>query len=147
MKKQNSGHKNLIPEKYKYTDEVPLLLMDFFDRELFTEVNGKTYPSPLPTIEGFCKTLYISKRTFHNWLEREPILKEAYYVAKNFQHDQLLYLTLIGVYKEGVAKMLMQNLTGLRSEAQLIRDEETQGAKDKKELTLNYSVNQIPEKT
>lgn len=68
------------PSKYKV--EYIEKLTDYFDRPLFTQIEeqrlfrGKMLsrereiPSDYPTIEGFCLSVGIGKKTFHAWVKR-----------------------------------------------------------------------------
>lgn len=106
--------KNPVGPPIKYNSEVPKKLIEFFSRDLFIEINGKTMPNKLPTIEKFCCDIDIVTSTFYEWCKKYPELSSAFNMAKQLQKDQLMQLALIGFYKEGFAKFVAVNITDMR---------------------------------
>lgn len=109
----------------KYHDGIPQQLLDFFDRDFFIEVNGKTVPNRLPTIERFCVDLGIHKSTFYDWCKKYQNLSDAFDVAKHAQKDMLIQLSLAGFYKEGFAKFTAINITDMRERIEHSVDQKT----------------------
>jgi hypothetical protein len=98
----------------KYHDGVPDQLISFFNKPLFQEINGKTMPNFLPTIEKFCFEIDIATSTFYEWCKKYDDLSSAFQKAKQIQKDQLMQLSLLGFYKEGFAKFVAINITDMR---------------------------------
>ena len=110
----------------KYTEDLPEKLLAFFDVELDTirekEVAGKdgmfkvqeVVPNRLPTVEGFCKKLKISKSTFHEWVQKYPDFSNALGKAKAMQMNHLMQHTLEGTYNANFAKFLAINISEYR---------------------------------
>lgn len=98
----------------KYNDDMPQKLIDFFNRDLFVEIEGKKYPNKLPTIERYCFEIGITTKTFYVWLKKYPALSSAFSSAKQLQKDQIIQLGLMGFYKEGFAKFVALNVTDMK---------------------------------
>lgn len=110
----------------KYTKDVPEKLINFFDREFFVEVNGKTMPNRLPTFERFTYELGITVSTWNSWIKLYPELSKAYEKAKALQAEMLSQLVLMGFYKENFAKFLMLNkidLLNLKPESKIANEQ------------------------
>jgi len=121
----------------KYTDHVPNKLIDFFAIDLDkketieTKVRGKkvekeivTGPNRLPTVEGFCAMMMISKSTFHSWVKTYPDLSHALGVAKQYQINHLMQHTLEGTYNASFARFLAINLTEYREQVEQANETE-----------------------
>jgi hypothetical protein len=110
----------------KYTEDFPDKLLDFFnvelDREVAKECAGKdgpfniieTRPNRLPTVEGFCASIPISKSTLHEWVKIYPELSNALSKCKAMQMNHLIQHALEGTYNAGFAKFLAQNISEYR---------------------------------
>lgn len=109
---------NPVGAPVKYTDDVPIKLIDFFSRDLFIDVDGKKFPNRLPTIERFCCEIDIAKSTFYEWIKKYPELSNAFNKAKQYQKDQLIQLALMGFYKEGFAKFVAINITDMKDKVE-----------------------------
>ena len=121
----------------KYTDDLPEILLDFFDvpldRDVVKECAGKegafniieSKPCRLPTVEGFCASRLISKVTFHKWTKKYPDLMNALGVAKNMQMNHLMQHALEGGYNGGFAKFLAQNISDYRDKIETTGTNET----------------------
>lgn len=110
----------------KYNKDVPKKLIDFFDREFFVEINGKTMPNKLPTFERFTYDIGITVDTFNRWVKIYPELSEAYKKAKQLQAEMLSQMVLMGFYKENFAKFLMMNkidLLNLKPESKIANEQ------------------------
>jgi hypothetical protein len=145
MNKEVQQNKETRGRKSVYKESYPELLIEFFDREHFTEINGKKFPNPLPSIERFCCNIKISTTLFYSWCKEYPELKDAFHIAKQFQKDQLVSLSLMGFYKEGFAKFLAINATDMKSEAMLVAEQQSTISTDKPPLQLNYSLKAAPQ--
>lgn len=106
----------------KYHDGVPDQLIQFFDRPLFQDINGKTMPNFLPTIEKFCFDINIATSTFYEWCKKYDDLSSAFDQAKQIQKNQLIQLSLLGFYKEGFAKFVAINITDMRDSKEVSHD-------------------------
>ena len=127
----------------KYTEDLPERLLEFFDveldREVSKEVPGKdgvimlmeTKPNRLPTVEGFCREIKISKSTFHEWRKKYPKLSNALGIAKQMQMNHLMQHALEGTYNGGFAKFLAMNISDYRDKSES-KTESTQ------EINLSY---------
>lgn len=110
----------------KYTEDLPETLLEFFsvelDREVAKECAGKegvftiieTRPNRLPTVEGFCASIPISKSTFHDWVKKYPEFSNALGKCKQMQMNHLMQHALEGTYNAGFAKFLAQNISEYR---------------------------------
>jgi hypothetical protein len=134
-----SEEKPKISHLSSYKEEYPQKLIDFFNREHFQEIGGKTYPNFLPTVEGFCNLIGVTRTTYHLWRKTHPDFNEAHERSKSFQQEMLVNLSLLGFYKEGFAKFLAYNTTNLKSEAQIVK-EQTSHLEDAPPITLNYNL-------
>jgi hypothetical protein len=119
----------------KYHDGVPDQLLDFFDKPLFQEINGKTMPNFLPTIEKFCFDIDIAVSTFYEWIKKYEDLSKAFEKAKQIQKNQLMQLSLLGFYKEGFAKFVAINITDMRDSKEVSHDVSS----EVKKLVVNLS--------
>lgn len=116
MSDQNAP--NPVGAPSKYHSGVPSQLLEFFNKPLFQEVNGKTMPNFLPTIEKFCCDINISTSTFYEWCKKHDELSSAFEKAKQAQKNQLMQLSLLGFYKEGFAKFVAVNITDMRDKVE-----------------------------
>lgn len=110
----------------KYTDDVPKKLIEFFDRDFFVEINGKTMPNKLPTFERFTYDIGITVSTWNSWIKKYPELSKAYEKAKALQVEMLSQMVLMGFYKENFAKFLMLNkidLLNLKPESKIANEQ------------------------
>ncbi len=105
---------NRVGAPTKYHDGIPKQLTEFFDRPLYTtDEDGNRIPSKLPTVERFCCDIDIVTSTFYKWCDEKPELSSAFKKAKAFQKDQLMQMSLMGIYKEGFAKFVAINVTDM----------------------------------
>jgi len=114
----------------KYTDDMPELLLEFFDveldREVVKEVPGKegsfniieTKPNRLPTVEGFCRHHKIAKSTFHEWRKKHTQFSNALGIAKQMQMNHLMQHALEGTYNAGFAKFLAVNISDYKDKVE-----------------------------
>lgn len=118
----------------KYHDAVPSELVNFFERPFFEyDQEGNKMPSRLPTIERFCCDIDIVTSTFYEWCKKYPELSSAFKKAKQYQKDQLMQMSLMGIYKEGFAKFVAINCTDMKDKV------ETK-AEVKTEIKLSYNL-------
>lgn len=120
----------------KYRDDLPEQLLAFFDIELDTIVQKEVVakdqvtiineirPNRLPTVEGFCRDIKISKRTFHDWVAKYPAFSHALGIAKQMQMNHLIQHALEGTYNAGFAKFLAQNISDYRDKIEQTVDGE-----------------------
>jgi hypothetical protein len=146
MTKKKDLVKPTLGAPTKYTDDVPKRLMDFFNRPLYkieqVEVMTKqgiqkineTVANELPTIEKFCADLMIHKSTLLAWVEKYPILSDAYSFAKQSQKNHLLQNGLNGRYNSGFAKFVAINCTDMVDKI------ETEHSVNKDTLKLAYGL-------
>lgn len=77
-----------------------------------------TYPietaNPLPTKEGFARSIGVSTRVINDWLERYPEFLHAYDRARDCGKEILNQNALMGRYSEGYAKFVAINCTDMR---------------------------------
>jgi hypothetical protein len=126
--------KNPVGRPSKYTDEMPQKLMDFFnvplDREVAREIPTKdgvttiieTKPGRLPTVEGFCASIPISKSTFHDWVKANPEFRNALGKCKQMQMQHLITHALEGTYNANFAKFLAQNISEYRDKIETVNE-------------------------
>ena len=111
----------------RYTEDMPDKLLEFFDVPLDRVVkvqnataSGKvveseiTKPNRLPTVEGFCAHHKMSKRTFHDWVQKYPSFAHALGKCKQLQMNHLIQHSLEGTYHAGFAKFLAINISEYR---------------------------------
>jgi hypothetical protein len=72
----------------------------------------KPFPKKLPTLEGFAIKLGVTKKTLHNWAEKDPDFLYALKQARERQHEVWLQNTLSGKYNATFAKFLGGALFG-----------------------------------
>lgn len=116
----------------KYTEDMPTRLLAFFDRPLDREVEKQVAtnkgveiikeikPNRLPTVEGFCAQLKISKRTFHDWVKRYDEFSHALGAAKQMQIQHLLHHGLEGGYNSAFAKFVAVNISDYREKVETV---------------------------
>lgn len=111
---------NPVGAPSKYHDGIPRLLTEFFDRPIYTidETTQEKMPSKLPTIERFCCDIDIVKSTFYEWCKKYTELSNAFDKAKQYQKDQLIQMSLMGIYREGFAKFVAINVTDMRDKVE-----------------------------
>lgn len=115
----------------EYLPEYADLLIKFFDRPVTETIqveritkSGEVVTlnvevaAKLPTIEGFCRSLLISKQTFFNWTKSNPEFMDAYNIVKPIQADILFHNSLAGRYKENFAKFMAVNITDYRDKVE-----------------------------
>jgi len=121
----NESEKPKIGRPTKYTEDIPEKMINFFNRPLMkaqqVEVPGRNgvqmvtemVANELPTIEGFCCELVISKDTLHQWIKKYPLLSDAYKFAKQAQKNHLIQNGLSGNYNSAFCKFIAINCTDL----------------------------------
>jgi len=112
----------------KYTKDLPEKLLEYFDIPLDKKVGkGKAAfmkANRLPTVEGFCAQLKISKRTFHDWVIKYKEFSHALGAAKQMQMNHLIQHTLEGTYNAGFAKFLAMNISDYREKHDEVEEDE-----------------------
>lgn len=96
----------------KYREDIPEKLLEYFSVIRVKQFLGKDFPE-INTIEGFCARIKIAKSTFHEWVKKYPELSNAYSIAKNWQADQLFFLTSNRIIESGYGKLLTVNCTDM----------------------------------
>lgn len=120
----------------KYTAEVCDRIIEFFDVEPFTEVDrvhprtGVEYTervaNTLPTVEGFARSLGVSKQTLYTWCDKHPEFLDAFTRARDMQVDHLIQNGLLKHTAEGLTKFMLVNLSEYRDTKhvdQTVRDD------------------------
>jgi hypothetical protein len=143
MEKAKKDTKKPVGRPTKYHEGLPKQLLDYFDRPLDREVIEQVAtnsgvkevvvkkPSRLPTVEGFCSHIKISKRTFHDWVAKYPSFSHALGIAKQMQMNQLITHTLENNFNAGFAKFLAMNISDMR-------EKQEQKQEVKTEIKLSY---------
>ena len=105
----------------KYSEDLVGVLVKYFDVDLYRteEVNffrrgkcitlKKRVPSDYPTIEGFCLSISIGKKTFYRWVKKHPEFRHAYRAAKGRQLRLLVHHGLLSNYNVSFSLFLMRN--------------------------------------
>lgn len=113
------------PEEYK--EEYCQQILDYFSiepnkiiLERFYYKNGDEkekeveVANDLPTIEGFCRKLGISKQTLHNWTKKHEEFMDAYKRAREIQEDIWVVNAMKGLYAQPFAIFAGKNMFGWR---------------------------------
>lgn len=129
----------------KYKTSIPDQILEYFDvpymrkQAISENEDGKTayeyVPEYLPTVEGFCRKIKISKRTLHDWVAKYPNLAHALERCKAMQLDHLVQHSLNGNYNSNFAKFLAMNISEYREKVE-------NKSEVKQEIKLSYSLDE-----
>lgn len=116
----------------KYKRNFPQKLIEFFDIEPFTTRKETFYykngdykekdvdvANTLPTIEGFCRTLKITKPTFHDWVSKYKDFSYAYKRAKEIQQEIWITNSIKGLYSQPFAIFAGKNMFGWKDKSEV----------------------------
>ena len=126
---------NKVGAPSKYTDDIPQKMLDYFDIEATRTVYDKMYDkkgnmiaekerevaNSLPTIEGFCKLINVSKNTLHEWLKDDSKveLQDAYKKAKDMQEAVWQENSLKGLYNPIFTIFMGKNVFGWKDKQEI----------------------------
>jgi hypothetical protein len=124
-----------------YKDDIPQRMLEYFDIEATKTViekmfdkNGKLsgekereVANTLPTIEGFCRLIGVSKETLHRWLddEEKEELRDAYKKSKSIQEAIWLECSLKGLYHPLFTIFMGKNVFGWSDKVEVKADVNT----------------------
>lgn len=141
----------------KYSDGLCEKILKHFDieptriiKERFFYMNGDEkekeieVANELPTIEGFCRELEISKSTLHEWVKKYPEFSNAYKRAREMQEDLWLKNSLKGLYSPVFAIFAGKNMFGWRDKQE---HDHTSNGKDIVIQGINYIQPQVTSST
>lgn len=119
----------------KYNEDIPQKMLDYFDVESTKTILVKYYDkkgtlskeeekeiaNTLPTIEGFCRTIGISKNTLHEWLkdDSKAELQDAYKKAKDMQEAMWQENSLKGLYNPIFTIFMGKNVFGWKDKQEI----------------------------
>ena len=119
------GKKNKGGRPSTYRPEYDQMLLDYFDIPATREIietheskNGtvfqevRTVANDLPTIEGFCKSLKISRETFYHWAGLFPSFADSHKKAQAMQQAIWQQNTMRGRYSQPFAIFFGKNVYG-----------------------------------
>ena len=130
----NQGNPNYPPYQIPrgrptdYLPEYAERLITFFKTRNLTKILKRTYttkagtviedeiekPEELPTIEEFCESIPITKKTFHEWKNRYPEFLYAYERAKQIFRDFIVKNGITGRYDSRFAMFVAINDTDMK---------------------------------
>jgi hypothetical protein len=96
------------------------MLLEHFNVELFRIVNGKRVVNPMPTFEGFAKSIGVAHKTIVKWGKDFELFGKAYESCKDKQKDMIIQGGMLGAYNAQFTIFVAKNCTDMKDRVETV---------------------------